>query len=128
MMYYKIIYGFDKERTITIEASELEKAYGVFLLGGKAIFKEGAVDGKYIQGIQPDYHRTMGWAQEYKLGPDDYNQLSDTGIDRKARALQERTQTKVQYLIENKKESLIGKNVEISELLETKKLSTKTIL
>ncbi len=128
---FKIVHGYDDERFTPIDPDELEKAYAVFLLGGRAIFRGGAIDGKYIQAILPDWHRTMGWAPEYNLGPDDYNELADKGIDRGARKLQEETQTRVQYLIETKQEHLIGKGVEVPALAEngvsnlTKQLSDK---
>lgn len=115
-LYYKIIHGYEEGRFTPLEAEELEKAYGLFLLGGRAVFKQGAVDSKYIQAIQPDWNRIMGWAQEYTLGADDYNELSDKGIDRAARELQARTQEKVQYLIQSGQEKLIGTNTSLPEL------------
>lgn len=115
-LYYKIETGYGSEEHIPIDADELEKAYGLFLLGGRAVFRLGAVDSKYIHAIVPDWHRIMGWAHDWKLGPDDFNELSDKGIDLKARELQNKIQEKVQYLIANKKENLIGTNTEIPEL------------
>lgn len=115
-LYYKIIHGYDEERFTPIDSDELEKAYGLFLIGGRAVFKQGAIDSKYIQAIQPDWHRIMGWAQDYKLGPDDYNELADKGIDIKARGLQSKVQERVQYLILRGEENLIGKNISIPEL------------
>lgn len=114
---YLIVYGFDSEQQISIDADELEKAYGLFMLGGRAIFKSGdAVDAKYIQAIRPDYHSTMGWAKDWKLGPDDYNQLSDSGVDKKLKLLQSQIKTRVDYLIANDQLALIGKNIPIPEL------------
>ncbi len=115
-MLYKINTGYGSERYIPIEADELEKAYGLFLLGGRAIFRNGAVDSKVIQDIVPDWHAMMGWAQDWEMGPDDYNELADKGIDRKARELQSAAQERVQYLISQDKQDLIGKNVPIPEL------------
>lgn len=114
---YLIVYGFDSEQQISIDADELEKAYGLFMLGGRAIFKSGdAVDAKYIQAIRPDYHGTMGWAKDWKLGPDDYNQLSDSGVDKKLKLTQARAKTRVDYLLAHNQKDLIGKNVPIPEL------------
>jgi len=113
---FKIETGYGTERYIPIDADELEKAYGLFLLGGRAVFRGGAVDSKYIQAIVPDWHRMMGWAQDWELGPDDYNELSDKGIDRAARELQNKIQEKIQYLVSSKQENLIGQNVTIPEL------------
>jgi hypothetical protein len=114
---YLIVYGFNSEQQISIDADELEKAYALFMLGGRAIFKSGdAVDAKYIQAIRPDYHSTMGWAKDWKLGADDYNQLNDSGVDKKLRLTQARAKTRVEYLIANNQQALIGKNVPIPEL------------
>lgn len=115
-MLYKINTGYGSERYIPIEADELEKAYGLFLIGGRAIFKNGAVDSKVMQDIVPDWHKMMGWAQDYELGPDDYNELADKGIDRQARQLQSAVQQRVQYLIAQNKTDLIGKNIPLPEL------------
>ncbi len=115
-MLYKINTGYGAERYIPIDETELEKAYGLFLMGGRAIFKNGAVDSKVMQDIVPDWHAMMGWVQEHKLGPDDYNELAEKGIDRKARTLQSAAQEKVQYLIAHDQHDLIGKNAHIPEL------------
>ena len=115
-MYYKIIHGYDHERQMPIEADELEKAYGLFLIGGRAIFREGAVDSKHIQAIYPDWHRIMGWNKEYKLGAGDYEELSQKGVDVGARELQQKTQERIHYLIDSKQTQLIGKNVKLPEL------------
>jgi hypothetical protein len=115
-MNYKILHGYDGERFTPITDDELEKAYGLFLLGGRGVFKEGAVDSKYIQAIIPDWHAIMGWNEEYKLTADDYAELRETGMNRKARELQSRAQERVQYLINAKQENLIGTNTKIPEL------------
>lgn len=125
-VYFKIVHGYDDERFTPIDHDELEKAYGVFLLGGRAIFRGGAIDGKYIQAIIPDWHRTMGWAQEHNLGPDDYNELSDKGVVVFARQLQEQIQSKVQYLVETKQQNLIGKNVVVPKLTTNESTSPYT--
>lgn len=114
---YKVIYGFDKEQEISIGADELEKAYALFLAGGRAIFKSGdAVDSKHIQAIRPDYHGTMGWTIGHRLGPDDYNELSDTGVEQKLKITQAKAKERVDYLIAHGQHDLIGKNVKIPEL------------
>lgn len=115
-MLYKINTGYGSERYIPIEADELEKAYGLFLLGGRAIFKNGAVDSKVMQDIVPDWHAMMEWAQDWEMGSDDYNELADKGIDRQARELQSAAQERVQYLVAQGKQDLIGKNISIPEL------------
>ena len=113
---YKIIRGYNAEDYIQIEESELEKAYYCFLNKKDSIYTGGAVKGSEIIAIQPDYHRTMGWNRGYKLGPDDYNELREKGIDRKMQLQLENTKDKVQYLIQTKQENLIGKNAQIPAL------------
>jgi hypothetical protein len=79
----KIITGFRKEQSYTIDANEAHKAYYLFLNPDKrGVFKNGvALIGQDIRGIEPDYHATMGWNPTYILGSDDWNELRDKGID-----------------------------------------------
>lgn len=79
----KIITGFREDQAYTVDAEEAHKAYYLFLHPEeRGIFKNGlAIIGKNIQGIEPDYHATMGWNQGYKLGPDDYADLRSKGVD-----------------------------------------------
>ena len=128
--YFKIIQGYEHERDVIIREDELERAYGLFMLGGRWIFSGGPVDGKNIQTIVEDYHTTMGWNKEYKLGTDDYEQLTQQGVDRKMKNLLSEAKERVTYLINSKQENLIGKNAEIPGLKnqfseETKVLADK---
>lgn len=111
--YYKILQGYEHERDVTIREDELERAYGLFMLGGRSIFSGGPVDGKNIQTIVEDYHTTMGWNKEYKLIPDDFEELTRKGIDRHMRTALSLVKEKVQHLIDSKQSDLIGKNVEV---------------
>jgi hypothetical protein len=58
----------------------------------------------------------MGWNMGYKLGPEDFEELSQKGIDKAHTQFLVEKKDKVTYLIQNNKESLIGQNVEIPEL------------
>lgn len=107
---YKILQGYEHDRNITINEDELERAYGLFMLGGRWIFSGGPVDGKNIQTIVLDEHATMGWNKEYELGPDDHAELSEKGVSRNARKALELAQKRVRYLIASKQENLIGTN------------------
>lgn len=82
MKYYKIVFGYDAEDYIGIDETELKKAYYAFLAKKDAVYSGGAVRGAQITAIQPDYHRAMGWNRGWKLGPDDYAQLTEEGVDR----------------------------------------------
>lgn len=116
MNYYKIIRGYNAEDYIEINETELEKAYGAFLLKKDSVYSGGAVRGSEIIAIQPDFHRTMGWNRGYKLGEDDYAELRHKGIDNKMRVMIENTKNKIQYFINSGQTDLIGKNVDIPEL------------
>jgi hypothetical protein len=115
-MYYKLIRGYGVEDYIEIDEKELEKAYYCFLQKKDAIFSGGAIRGSQIMAIQPDYHKTMGWNRGYKLEALDYSDLREKGIDKKAQQQLETIKRRVIYLVENKKENLIGQNLEIPEL------------
>lgn len=120
LRYYKILQGYEHERDIIIQENELERAYGLFMLGGRWIFSGGPVDGKNIQTIVEDFHTTMGWNKEHKLDTDDHAELSQKGLDKKMRNALSEAKDRVRYLINSKQEHLIGKNVEIKELNTTK--------
>lgn len=114
--YYKIIRGYSAEDYIEIDETELEKAYYCFLTKKDSIFSGGAIRGSEILAVQPDYHRAMGWNRGYKLGPDDYAELSEKKIDRQHMTFLSDVKDKVNYLISSKQENLIGINAEIKQL------------
>ena len=81
-MKLKIITGFREDQCYTIDAEEAHKAYYLFLNPDmRGVFKNGvALTGKNIQGIEPDYHSTMGWNSTHKLDGDDFNEMKSKGI------------------------------------------------
>lgn len=83
----KVITGFRKEQHYTIDAEEAHRAYYLFLNPEeRGIFSNGvALVGKNIQGIEPDYHTTMGWNQTHTLDGNDWNDIRRRGIDRELR-------------------------------------------
>ncbi len=89
-MKLKIITGFRKEQHYTIDGEEAHKAYYLFLNPDKrGIFDNGvALIGNQIQGIEPDYHATMGWNDTHVLDGDDWNEIRGKKIDIKFRELQ----------------------------------------
>ncbi len=113
MRYYKILQGYEHERDIIIREDELERAFGLFMLGGRWIFSGGPVDGKNIQTIVEDYHSTMGWNREYRLGPDDYEDLRSKGVDYEMKNALSAAQEKVSILISTGREDMIGKNAAV---------------
>ncbi len=114
--YFKIIRGYGAEDYLTIEESELEKAYYCFLEKKDSIFSGGAIKGSQILAIQPDHHFTMGWNRGYKLGPEDYEELRNKGVDKESQYLLSNAKDKVQYLVQTKQEHLIGKSFEVPKL------------
>jgi hypothetical protein len=117
MVKFKIEYGFEAENYLSIDADELEKAIYAHMTGARASFREGSIDfSRKGIVIKPDYHVAMGWTQGYKLGVDDYAELSDRGVDREHKIFQAKTKERVEYLVSNGKQELIGKNIEIPEL------------
>ena len=120
MNYYKIIRGYNSEDYIEIDETELEKALMSFLTKKDAIYERGAVRGSEILAIQPDYHRTMGWNRGYKLGAEDFEELSQKGIDRKLQNILSEKKEKVQNLISGRQDE---KTLDYSE--EVKNLADK---
>jgi hypothetical protein len=123
---FKIITGFTPEEYIPIDETELERAIYVHLSGSKSAFKNGSISGDKIHSVQPDFHRAMGWNRGYKLGPDDYAELAEKGVDKAHYKEIERARERVQYLVEHKQTDLIGKGVIIPELEKTPQFSNET--
>lgn len=110
MIYFKVYQDYTK--FVPIDETEYEKALYAFIKGKPAIFEMGAVS--RIESIIPDLNKINGWYSDYKPTADDNAELEQA--KRKAQPYMARIKERVQYLIENKKENLIGKNVEIPEL------------
>lgn len=108
MKYYKLVRGYGPEDYIEIDETELEKAYYCFLQKKDGIYSGGAVRGSEILAIQPDYHRAMGWNRGYKLGPDDYAQLSEEGVNRSHMTLLAETKQKVVEMVRAGKSLELG--------------------
>lgn len=116
MKHFKIIRGYNTEDYIEINETELEKAYGAFLMKKDGVYSGGAVRGSEIIAIQPDYHKTMGWNRGYKLGEDDYAELRRKKIDSDMKSMLSNMNIKVKYLLDSGQADLIGKDVVIPEL------------
>lgn len=104
----------DYSNYIPIEDDELEKALHAFIKGFPVVFFNGAAS--RIESIVPDYNATMGWSRGYKLNADDYNEISEAGVDRACKKLFSEKKEKVTYLIKNGQERLIGQNVPVPAL------------
>ena len=79
--------GFRKDQEFIIDANETHKAYYLFHNPeSKAVFGSGlAIKGSDIQRIEPDYNATMGWNQGNFLTPDDWAEVTESGIVPKLR-------------------------------------------
>ena len=85
----KVITGYRDDQQYTIEANEAHKAYYLFLNPeARTVFSNGvALIGKNIQGIEPDYHATMGWNKSHQLDGDDWHEINSSGIGDKMQKL-----------------------------------------
>jgi len=115
MRYFKIKTGYGAHEYVSIDETELEKAYGVFLTDGKGIFSGGVVRGQDIIGISEDWHKAMGYNPLYKLQPEDMNEIQKE-VGKKYLGVLEHASARVKYLVEHNQQHLIGKNVAIPEL------------
>jgi len=84
-LYIRVVTGFRKDQEITIESEEAHKAYYLFLHpDSRGIFKNGvALIGRDIQRIEPNYQKTMGWKEDYKMIGEDFDQIRKFGVDKK---------------------------------------------
>lgn len=114
---FKAFTGFGDEREVFFDAFDLEKAQYAALRQKRLLLSNGQfVDGKYIQQIKPDVHRTMGWNSEHALGVDDMNEFYQCGAEREAYRLLEMSKKRVDFLLKSNRETEIGQNVKIPEL------------
>lgn len=79
-LYYKVIWGFDDERTIQIDEDSLKKAVFAMISQKKVQFGDTIIDGKYIIAIKEDWNRAMGFNPTYELNNDDWNEIRKLGI------------------------------------------------
>jgi len=122
MKYFKIHIGFN--HSLSIDETELEKAIYAQITGKVFIGKSGTVSGNSITMILSDYNRSMGWNDGYKLGPEDYSEVKKkfgSSLDGYVGEIKE----KIEYLIKNGMENLIGSNISLPRDLELIKLQNK---
>lgn len=85
----KIITGFRKDQSFTVDAEEAHKAYYLFLNPDeRGVFDNGiALVGKNIQEIKPDYHASMGWNGTHYLDDYDWIEIRKEKIDSRLKEL-----------------------------------------
>ena len=121
MIYYFTVYTRNfKHPEIDIEESELEKAQYAMMTGGNTnvTFKSGWVIASEITQIMPNYGKTMGWNPEHKLDKDDWNEINNTHAMRRLPHAIGKAKERIDYLIANGQENLIGTNAEVPVLEE----------
>ena len=75
--YFKIQFGFLADEYLTIDEQELPKAIGAFLNeNSRLVVSSGAVRGKDIIRIIPNWHAEEGWNENHKMDTDDWNAIS----------------------------------------------------
>lgn len=91
-MKIKITTGFSGDEKFIIDANEAHKAYYLFNNPDmRGTFSNGvALIGKNIQSILPAWNETMGWNPTHKLDDDDWNDIRNKGIDKKASLILEK--------------------------------------
>jgi len=97
--YFKIIRGYKPDDYIEIDETELKKAYYCFLLKKDSVYSGGAVQGREIKAIQPDYQRSMGWNRGYAPSPEDWGEIRQLGVDRECRNLIEAAKEEAQFAL-----------------------------
>lgn len=71
--YYKVMRGWGDDY---VSVSEDKLHLAIYAkLAGKVFLADGLIDGPKIEMIVPDYHKTMGWNQGYKMQPEDYGDV-----------------------------------------------------
>ena len=116
MRYFRIKKGYGNSEFTSIDETELEKAYAVYLTDGKGIFKNGIARGQDIIDISEDWNKAMGYNPEHKLDALDRADIRKTGVEKLYKGYLEKISTKVKYLVETNQQHLIGKGVDIPEL------------
>ena len=108
--YFKVYLDFN--RYIPIDHTELEKALHAFITGKPVVFEMGAAS--RIESVVPDFNRTLGWNSDYKPTADDQADLES--IKPAYLGYVGKVKEKVQNLISQRQEHLIGKNIEVLKL------------
>ena len=102
-LYYKVIWGFDAERTTYITNKLLDRAIYAMTTQAKVNLGDTMLDGKYIIAIKEDYHKHMGWNYSYEFKPEDYAQIRDTGVQELYKGKLEESKIRVKDWSEERK-------------------------
>jgi hypothetical protein len=101
-LHYKVIWGFDEERSTDIEQDDLLKALYAMSTKSKVYLGDILLDGKYIIAIKENYQKYMGWNATYTMTSDDWNEIRYRGVDKLYAGKIYEAKAKVQELIASK--------------------------
>lgn len=116
MKYFKVIRGFGDDDFIPIDESELDIAVYAHMTGKAAFFKNGSINGSHISAIMPDFHRAMGWRYGHKMKISDWEQLSDSGVQKQYVGYLEGSKQRIREALTENRPDLIGKTEGIKAL------------
>ena len=111
---FTVVYGYTDEQRIMIDTDELEKIHYAKHLGAFFTGKYGDVDTTKIMAIRPDYKATYGSDTNYVLTIEDMQEITNKFGNIALRI--GTAKNRVDYLLKNNKENLIGTGVDIPEL------------
>jgi len=75
---FKIKIGYGIDEFVSIEKSELAKAYYTFMTEGKMVTNDGyGLRGRDIIRIEPNWNEVMGYNRDYRLGGEDYKEIGE---------------------------------------------------
>jgi len=107
MKYFRVKTGYGKDDFISITEDDLPMAIRAQVTGRVAIFDEGTVAGNHIMAIIPGYQREKGWARDYQLTGEDYDEIGRASIN-EYRELLEKTKINVQSQLGTRDTHLLG--------------------
>ena|SRR3990167_7633314 len=113
--YFRVKYGYNVSDQVSIPESELEKAIYAQIKGVPINLGNSYINGRNIIAISPHWHKHTGWHDWYEpKDGEDWKQIKRDCPDYDG--VIETSKERVRYLMENNKENLIGKGVEIKQL------------
>jgi hypothetical protein len=87
-LHFRVVYGFGPTDFYSISQEELQAAKMAQAEGVVFECEEGSIGGNFIQRIEPDYNRYLGYNPEYKLVGEDLDEIPRNIISAHREALQ----------------------------------------
>lgn len=108
MRYFKVKTGFDAAAYVSIDETEVDKAFLAFLTDAKTILGGVPVRGRDIITVSEDWHREMGWNPHHALDGEDWAYLRDRGVVSRYTGALGEAKERVTYLINSNQTHLVG--------------------